>query len=144
MDVADIPFVIHLAALATAACGLLYADKVGFSWMRGRIEVVPRRTLAVLHDVVSLALIALLLSGLYLFWPMRDYLLYQGLFYIKMTFVVLLVINSIAIDNLMHTAAYTPFRAVPARQRAGLLVSGGLSFLCWAGAGFTALLLFGL
>ncbi|HVZ75881.1 MAG TPA: hypothetical protein VG934_01255 [Candidatus Paceibacterota bacterium] len=144
MNLHEIPFYLHLAALAVAACGLLYADKIGLSWMRGRTETVPSRTLLVLHEVVSVALIVLILTGLYLFWPLREYLLHQRLFYIKMSFVALLVVNSIAIDNLMHTAAHTPFRDLPARLRTGLFVSGGLSFLCWVGAGLAALLLFGL
>ena len=140
----ELVFLVHLASFAVAVGGVLYADKVGFSWFLGKVETISPRTLRTLHNVMSLSLAFLILSGLYLFWPEREYLLRQTLFFIKMGLVAALVINSFVIDNLMDVASQLPFKWIPAGQKAVLFASGAFSFACWAGSGITALLLFGL
>lgn len=144
MDLRDIAFYVHVAALAVALFGVLYADKVGFAWLRGKVTTISPRTLQVLHDVMSLSLATLILSGLYLFWPMREYLLTQPFFLAKLAFVIALVINSLVIDKLMNVAVKLPFAEVSGTGKVVLFLSGAVSFACWAGAVTTAFLLFGL
>jgi NhaP-type Na+/H+ or K+/H+ antiporter len=138
----SIALLIHLGSLAIAGCGVLVADKVGFAWMSGKTKKLAPRTLHILHEVVSYALVGLIASGLYLFWPMREYLLHQNLFLLKLGFVAALVINSIVIDRLMIVAAKVPFASVSTKGKIVLFLSGALSFICWVGAGLSALLLF--
>ena len=137
-------FLIHLIALAVAGCGVLVADKIGFSWIRGKTRTLSHKTLHILHETLSYALAGLILSGLYLFWPARDYLLHQNLFLLKLFFVAVLVINSIAIDRLMVVATKVPFAMVSGKGKVVLFISGAISFACWIGAGLAALLVFGL
>jgi hypothetical protein len=133
---------IHLMALAVAGCGVLVADKVGLSWIRGKTRMLSRRTLHILHKTISYALATLILSGLYLFWPVRDYLLHQNLFLLKMFFVAVLVINSLVIDRLMLVATKVPFTMISGKGKVVLLMSGAISFICWTGAFIAAVLLF--
>jgi hypothetical protein len=144
MDLHTIAFGVHLLALAVAACGVLAADKVGFSWIRGKVRTLSPRTLHILHETLSYALAALIVSGLYLFWPMRDYLLHQNLFLLKMLFVGVLVINSVVIDRLMLVATKVPFAMISPKGKVVLFLSGAFSFACWAGAAIAALVVFGL
>ncbi|MGC9602750.1 MAG: hypothetical protein ABSE76_03385 [Minisyncoccia bacterium] len=144
MDPHTIAFGIHLFALAIAVCGVVVADKVGFSWMRGKVQKLSPKTLHVLHEAISYALIALIASGLYLFWPEREYLLQQNLFLLKMFFVAALVINSIVIDRLMLVATKVPFTMISTKGKAVLFMSGAISFICWVGAALAALIVFGL
>ena len=137
-------FLIHLTSLAVAGCGVLVADKVGLGWIRGKVRTIQPRTLHRLHRAMSYALTGLIASGLYLFWPMREYLLQQNLFLLKLLFVAMLVINSIVIDRLMLVATKVPFASVSNKGKVVLLLSGAFSFICWAGAGICALLVFGL
>jgi hypothetical protein len=95
-----------------------------------------------LHETLSYALAALILSGLYLFWPVRDYLLHQNLFLLKMFFVAVLVINSIVIDRLMLVATKVPFAMVSTKGKVVLFLSGAFSFICWGGAVIAAVLVF--
>ncbi len=118
------------------------ADSSAFAWLRGKREVVGRETLFVAHWVVTAALAGLILTGLTLFWPMRDYLLAQPLFWVKMIFVSALVINSFFIEYLMHTAAHHSFKSLSHRQKVPLMVSGAISTVSWLGAGITAVFLF--
>lgn len=140
----NIIFGVHLAALGIAGCGILVADKLGFAWFRGKKQTLPKRTLHLLHEVMGGSLALLIASGLMLFWPMRDYLVVQPLFYLKMAFIAVLILNSFVIDRLMHLATHMPYRALPRRAKRVLMFSGALSFACWGGAGLAALLLFGL
>ena len=140
----DLIFVIHLTSLAVAAIGILVADSVGFSWIRGKAARLSPATLHRLHDSISYALTGLILSGLYLFWPMRAYLLGQPLFLLKMGFIAVLVVNSLLIDRLMLVATKVPFAAVSTKGKALFFLSGALSAACWLGAGISALVVFGL
>jgi hypothetical protein len=144
MDLHTIAFGVHLLALAVAACGVVIADKIGFSWIRGKVRTLSPRTLHILHETLSYSLAALILSGLYLFWPMREYLLQQNLFLLKMLFVAVLVINSVVIDRLMLVATKVPFTAISGKGKVVLFISGAISFACWAGAALAALIVFGL
>ncbi|HVV38953.1 MAG TPA: hypothetical protein VHD31_01375 [Candidatus Paceibacterota bacterium] len=142
MSLYTVVFYSHLASLALAAVGVLYADKLGFSWLRGKQETLQKMHLVWAHYLVSCALVLLILSGLYLFWPMRVYLLHQWLFYVKMAFVLALIVNSFAIGKLMHTATHTPHHTLSWSEKLPFYISGIVSMVCWAGAGVTALLLF--
>lgn len=138
----DLIFLIHLSSLALAALGILLADHSAFEWMRGKIDAIQRKKVFALHWVVTVGLSGLILSGLYLFWPLRDYLLTEPLFWLKMFFVAALLINSFFVEQLMHVATRRPYRALSTREKAPLFISGAVSTLSWVGAVVTALLLF--
>lgn len=142
MALRDLVFYLHIASLGLAGSGVLYADHLGFSWLRGKSELLLRQHLMRAHYVVSTALVLLIGSGFYMFWPMRAYLLHQPLFLLKMGFVAALIVNAVVIGELMHVATHTPFSNLPRRNRIPLFISGAVSMLCWAGAGVSALLLF--
>lgn len=133
----------HLAFLATAAVGILIADASAFQWLRGKKDIVPHAVLILAHYIVTVALVGLVATGLYLFWPLRNYLLSTPLFYVKMAFVVTLIINSLAIDRLMHIATIQSFNSLTPTKKILLLISGTVSMVCWVGAAIVALLLFG-
>jgi hypothetical protein len=133
---------IHIGALGVAALGMAYADHEAFAWLHGKKDRLLHRHLLVAHHVVAYALSAIIATGLLLFWPMRDYLLAQPLFWLKMGFVAAIVANSFAIERLMHVPTRASFRSLPRRQRLPLMVSGAISLGSWVGAGVLALILF--
>jgi hypothetical protein len=137
-------FYIHIGFLCVAGVGILMADHAAFQWLTHKRDVVGKRELFVSHWVVSIGLTGLVLSGLYLFWPMRDYLLVQPLFWLKMAFVAALIINSFFIEYLMHMASHTPWRQLAISERVPFIVSGGISTLSWLGALLVALYTFGI
>jgi hypothetical protein len=135
-------FLIHLGSLCVAGLGILMADHAAFQWLTNKRDVVGKRELFLSHWIVTLGLIGLVLSGLYLFWPVRDYLLGQPLFWLKMSFVAALIINSFFIEYLMHTASHTPWRRLSFGERVPFIVSGAVSTLSWVGAFLVAITLF--
>lgn len=135
-------FYIHITSLCVAALGILIADHSAFNWMRGKVDTAHRAAVFSAHWIVSAGLAGLVLSGLLLFWPMREYLIQEPLFWLKMFFVGCLLVNSFFVEALMHRATKHSFDSLPFSQKAPLLISGAISTLCWLGAGFTALALF--
>lgn len=133
---------LHITFLFLAAVGILVADHAALQWMRGKTEVIGKKILFTAHWIVTIALLGLVYTGLFLFWPQREYLLHQPLFLLKMIFVAALLINSMAIERLMHLAAVRPFSSLSAGQKAPLFISGAVSTLSWIGAGVMGLILF--
>ncbi len=139
----DLFLFLHLTFLAIAVIGISIADSSAMQWMRGTIDVVSRRALFNAHWIVTVGLGGLVLTGLYLFWPMREYLLSQPFFWIKMGFVIALIINSFFIEILMHSARSYTFASLSISKKIPLFVSGAISTGSWLGALTTAWLLFG-
>lgn len=142
MSAHTVAFATHILSLALTACAIVYADHTGLSWIQKKIQTVPHKTLHYLHWAVGIGLGLMIGSGIVLFWPVKDYLLSSFPFYIKMTFVLALIINSIVIENLMHVATHTPFQDVPKKVRNKLFVSGAVSGISWLGAAVAAFFLF--
>ncbi|MDB5225189.1 MAG: hypothetical protein JWL87_141 [Candidatus Adlerbacteria bacterium] len=138
----DLILYIHIAGLALAALGMLYADSQALAWLRGKKDVLLHQHILRAHHVVSVALSLIILTGLILFWPMRDYLLGQPLFWMKMAFVGALVINAFVIEKLMHLPTRGSFASLTKKQKIPLMLSGAVSAASWVGAAILALVLF--
>lgn len=125
---------IHITTVFALIALVLYTDKVGLSWMRGTIETIPAKKLTMLHRLVWTGLGIMIASGVTMFIPLQSYLLTVPAFYIKMGFVLVLVINAFAIGRLMHVATERPFAELSAAERWPLFISGTLSTISWIGA----------
>ncbi|HEV7449092.1 MAG TPA: hypothetical protein VGP13_00945, partial [Candidatus Paceibacterota bacterium] len=88
----DFILYVHIGALGLALIGMIYADSQAFSWIRGKKDVLLHKHILQAHHIVSVALAAIILTGLVLFWPMRGYLISQPLFWLKMAFVAALIV----------------------------------------------------
>jgi hypothetical protein len=135
-------FYLHLTFLALAACGIVYADSLAMRWMRGKTEVLEHTHLNRAHMIMSVALLGMVCTGVYLFWPAKYFLIHQPLFLLKMGFVITLIINSFFIDEMMHVARHSSFAMLTSKQKIPLFISGAVSTICWVGAGLVALKLF--
>lgn len=138
----QVVFLVHIGSLCVALFGIVLADRTAFAWLRGVRMTLNERDVARAHWVVTTGLTGLVLSGLYLFWPMRAYLLGEPVFWFKMTFVLALLVNSFFVERLMLVPAEHSFASLSRRQRLPLLVSGAVSTLCWVGAATAAFFLF--
>ncbi len=142
MPLRDIAFYTHLITLGIAVCGILFADHMGFGWIRGKTPTLNPKTLVRTHWVVGISLGAMLGSGSVLFWNAHQYLLTDPTFYIKMTFVLALIINSFVIERFLNVATTQPFATLTKKQKLPLIISGAVSTLSWIGAATTAFFLF--
>lgn len=135
--------VLHLIALACTAVVVLVADEQALAWVRGKKEVLDARLTHRLHVLTWVGLGVLTVSGVFLFWPMRAYLLETPLFVIKLLFVGILLTNAVLIGRLMPVALTNKFAELSWDERTPLLVSGALSVIGWLGTACIAFVVFG-
>lgn len=143
MSLSDIVLPLHIVSLIFSAVGILLADHQAFNWLKGKTPTLDKAKLIKYHYWVSIGLGLMIATGFVLFWPMRDYLIGNTLFSIKMLCVVALVVNSFFIRKLMNVAIERPYAELTFRERAPLMISGAISGLSWLGAFAASLFLFG-
>ena len=141
-SIRDIALYTHITSLCLAVCGIVFADHLGFAWVRGKKQTLESRTLIRTHWFVGIGLGLMVGSGSVLFWNSKDYLLTDPAFYIKMSFVLALIINSFIIEKFMQVATVASYATLTPAQKKPLIISGGMSTVSWLGAGITAFFLF--
>ena len=134
-------FPIHMLALAYSAWNIFNADRMGFSWIKGKVNTLDAKEVAKYHKATWIGLLLLIGSGVGLFWPKRDYLLNNPAFYIKMGFIAALFINSFFIDSLQKVATSKSCPSLNSKEKFPLYLSGAVSTISWIGAGITAFFL---
>ena len=83
----------------------------------------------------------MIITGLFLFYPMREFLLSRPQFYIKMGFVLALCINSVAIGYFSKIPTKKTFASLSNKEKLPLFISGALSTISWIGAALAGLYL---
>ncbi len=125
---------IHLAILVATVCVILIADHQGVQYFRGKRATISLRFITWTHRLIWLGLLGMIVTGIFLVAPAWDYFSTQPEYWLKMFFVVVLVINAIAIGQLSRHATSTPYQSLPSRVQKKLLLSGAVSSLSWIGA----------
>lgn len=133
---------VHVLSIGFVIAVITMADKEALAWMRGKKSVLDRRSLHNLHVMTWVGLLALIASGVTLFWDRKEYLLTQPLFIMKMLFVAVLVVNGILIGRLMNIALEKPFADLSPKKKVELFASGMISSLSWIGAFILGIILF--
>lgn len=137
----DIVLPLHLLSLAYVAWNVLHADHMGLSWIRGKYELLEADQVAKYHRGTWIGLCSMIVTGFILFWPMRDFLLTRPQFYVKMAFVVTLVINAFVIGTLSKISLEKPFAVLTSKEKLPLFISGAISTFAWVGAAGVAFFL---
>jgi hypothetical protein len=119
--------------LITAAI-ILYTDHRGFNYFRGSESTLPKKFLERSHRLVWAGLALMITTGVFLTIPAWEFRLSEPVFYAKMGFVLILLMNAVAIGKLSQKAATVPFVDLNKEEQITLLVSGGLSASGWISA----------
>lgn len=135
-------FYCHIASLTFVAWNVFRADHMGFSWIQGKTERLTVSEVKKYHYRTLTGLMLMILTGLLLFWPAKDYLLTRIEFWIKMGFVIALIINSFVIGTLSNTAVTKTFSSLTTKEKTPLFITGAVSTICWLGAATMAFFLF--
>lgn len=124
---------IHIGAFLWSVSGIIVADSQGLRWLLGFKQTLSARFLSFWHRFVWVGISTSIVTGFMLFWPMREFLLEDPAFLVKVSLVVMLVINAWFIGSHMTIATTQPFAEVPRRQKVFLLISGAVSVCGWVG-----------
>ncbi len=131
----SIPIVyIHLVTLGCTVLCILFADHQAFSWVLGHTEKLNKKTIQTVHYLTLAGLGIMILSGVAMALPMKEYLFTVPAFWIKMGFVLALIINSFFIGSLMKTAFNHSFKSLALSEKLPLFISGSVSGISWLGA----------
>jgi hypothetical protein len=125
---------LHVGTLLATIVIVLYADHEGFLYFRSKKLLLSRKSILWSHRLIWTGLSFMFLSGVGLILPAWEYWLSNPVFYVKMGFVLTLVINGVFIRNLSHIAVETPYAHLSPHTRTVLLTSGAISGVCWSGA----------
>lgn len=133
---------LHIGILVATGCCVVFADIYASQWLRGNIHILNAKIVSRLHQVVSIGTIGMITTGIALFVPVSDFLVQSQTFFIKMTFVLALVVNSFVIEKHMNIATTQAFTNISQREKIVLFVSGTISSVSWLGALISAFFLF--
>ena len=122
---------IHIGSFIVTIVTVVIADLHALVWWRGWFAVLDKRRLQWFHRIVSIGLGVSILSGIFLFWPAREYLLTRPSFYTKILFVAVLCVNAIYIHQHLLVACRQRFSELTKAQQRPLLVSGMVSTVGW-------------
>lgn len=122
---------LHLISLTFVLWNVLRADHVGFLWIRGTRKTLDERTLKKYHRNIWIGFSLMIITGLFLFYPMREYLLERPQFYVKMSFILVLIINGLVIGKLMPLAIQKTFQEISKKEKVLLFTSGTVSTISW-------------
>lgn len=122
---------LHLIALIITAPVILYADHMGFRYFTGRAQTLSGPSVAWTHRLVFIGLFLLIATGIMLTVPSWAVWFSKPAFYMKLGFVVTLLINGLFIQKLMTTATRVPYASLSLSDKRMLMTSGALSGIGW-------------
>jgi len=134
---------VHIGSFIITITSVIIADIHALLWVIGKLQTLSHRRMITLHNIVSIGLFVSITSGIIMFWPLREYLLTVTAFWVKMIFVVALVINSFIIARHVNIPTTRTFVSLTKNEQRPLIVSGLVSTVSWIGA-FTSALFLGI
>ncbi len=121
---------------------VIYSDHQGFLWFIGKKQLADKAKTELGHKLALWGFLMICITGFILSWPMREFLLENNVFLVKMFFVVALGINGLAIGKLSKIAIEKPFVSISKKDKTILFFSGAVSTLSWLSAGVLAFFIF--
>jgi uncharacterized membrane protein len=125
---------LHVPILLATILGIIYSDHQAWLYFRGTKKTLSPKFTTWSHRIVGAGLAGMIVSGVALVTPAWQFYLSDPVFYIKMWFVLVLIINAVAIGKLVAIAHTEPFFGLKTEQKTTLLVSGFLSGVSWVAA----------
>lgn len=129
---------LHIGVLLFIVWNIFLADKIAFAWFKGKIQTVDAVKIKKFHNNIFNGLIGMVITGLVLFWPLRDVLLVSPAFRIKMLFVVVLFINSFFVGKFMSVSSEKKYSELSLKEKLPLVIIGTVSTIAWISAILTA------
>lgn len=132
---------LHIGTLFVIGGLMLATDFSVLKWIQGSLPMLPHQKTLRLHRFIWGGLITLLITGILLFYPYKDFLVTLTAFRIKIAFVGLLILNSFYIGKVLPLGTTQTFISLSPSQKTNLFISGSMSVVCWIGATITGMML---
>jgi hypothetical protein len=132
---------IHIGSFVITITAVVIADLYALLWVIGKLSTLRSWCVTGLHYVVGTGLLVSITSGFVMFLPLREYLVTVEAFWVKVAFVIVLIINSFVIGQHMHIPTSQTFSSLTKKDRRPLIVSGAVSAISWITVFVSALML---
>ena len=141
MDWYSLFLTLHIASFIWNIFWVVVSDAVGLLWITGKKALAPGHFLRLTHRFIFWGLGVSIVTGVYLFSTVADYLLTVPAFYTKLLLVAALIVNGFVIGRHISVAETTPYKAVTSEEKRKLFISGAVSTVGWVGVFISAQLL---
>jgi uncharacterized membrane protein len=122
---------LHVGSILLTLICVLYADEQGLEYLRGKQKTLSPVRVRMLHRIVATGLVLTIVTGALMVYQDPSYYFAQATYWVKMCFVLVLVVNAFVIGYLSRFAVVTPFLELTRRQQVALLASGSVSVVSW-------------
>ncbi len=102
----------HIFFICTTGAFVLWADEEALRWMLGKVSMIAKWKITLLHRVVGCGLIGVLVTGISLALPSLSFYLHDSTFLTKMVFVAALVVNTFFIEEISSRYVSRPFKVL--------------------------------
>ncbi len=127
----DFVLTTHITAFIITIALVIMADISGLFWVLGKKEKLGRYSLMWLHHLIWIGMVVSIITGSFMFWEARDYLLTVSAFYIKMSALILLIVNSFVIHKHLLIATQEVYENISSKTKLTLQLSAVVSVLGW-------------
>ena len=111
---------------------VVLADSVGLLWVFNKIQNLPEKFITYAHKLIWLGITVSIVTGAFMFWNLREYLLSTPAFYTKMFFLLALMINAFLISkHLKKALTIGSFALLEPKHKKSFIISGFVSALSW-------------
>jgi hypothetical protein len=125
---------LHVPVLLATIVVILYSDYQAWLYFSGKKKTLSPKFTFWSHRLIWVGLGGMILSGMALIAPAWQFYASDPVFYIKMWFVLVLVINAVVIGRLMLVVNTHSCKELAPALKKTLLISGFLSGVSWVGA----------
>lgn len=133
---------IHIGSFVWNIGLVVCADSIGLLWAWGKLKQLPEKFIIFVHRGVWIGLGVSIVTGTYMFWGLRDYLLSTPPFYTKMAFLLALLVNSFFIARHLSTSFKAgSFSQLDRKTKRSFFISGAVSAISWLGVFISAMFL---
>lgn len=122
---------LHFFSLIITIPAILYSDYSGFKYFTGKEPLMNHKKMKILHALVFAGLFLLITTGTLVMIPIWAIMLENPFFYIKIAFVLTLLVNGLFIGKLIEKATTTPYINLPKEDKVFLMTSGAISAISW-------------
>jgi uncharacterized membrane protein len=122
---------LHVGSIVLTLLFVVYADEQGLQYLRGKRKTLQRERVRALHRIVAAGLSVIIATGALMVYQDPAFYFGQATYWVKMCFVLVLVVNACVIGFLSRFAVVTPFQELAKRDQWMLLASGGVSAFSW-------------
>jgi hypothetical protein len=122
----------HIASFIWNVSFVVVADLIGLLWVLGKMQLLPQKVMLYTHRLIWLGLLTSIVTGIFMFVELKDYLLETPAFYTKIIFVMALVINSFFISkHLKNSFGVGSFSNLDKKDKRSFFISGAVSTVSW-------------